>query len=122
MATTKVISAIVRWAPAVIWAGMIFLLSSYNTLPGPDIIWWDFIVKKGAHMFMYGGLFFWIQRGINYQTTKPRYTVAMLATIAYAFTDEYHQSFIMGRTALLSDIGYDFIGASLVMLKLKKLI
>lgn len=73
-------------------------------------------------MFVYGGLFFWIQRALQLETQKPHYVLAMLLTIAYALTDEYHQSFIMGRTALLTDVGYDFIGASLVLLKLKNLI
>jgi VanZ family protein len=122
MGKTTIINQIGRWAPPIIWAVIIFLLSSYNTLPGPDIIWWDFIVKKGAHMFMYGGLFFWIQRALNFEKKESHYLLAMMITIAYAFTDEFHQSFIIGRTALLSDIGYDFIGASMVMLKLKKLI
>lgn len=122
MAHQKIVTLLSLWLPPIIWAGMIFWLSSYNTLPGPEIIWWDFLFKKCAHMFVYGGLFFLVQRAYNHEKTPPSYILPMVLTIAYAFTDEIHQSYVMGRTALLSDIGYDTIGASLVMLKLKQLI
>ena len=111
-----------RYAPPVIWAVLIFFLSSYNTLPGSQIIWWDFIFKKSAHICMYAGLFFWIQRAINFDKTKTNYRLAFILTFLYALSDEYHQSFIIGRSSLPSDIGYDMLGASLVWLKLKDLV
>lgn len=122
MAIQKTITLLSRWAPPILWAAFIFFLSTYNTLPGPQIIWWDFIFKKSAHMGVYAVLYFLVYRAINFEAKTKNAFIPMLFTIAYAFTDEYHQSFIVGRTALLSDIGYDFIGASLTMLKLKKLI
>ncbi|MFC1653659.1 VanZ family protein [Patescibacteria group bacterium] len=113
---------VIRWIPPIIWSGVIFALSSYSTLPGPKIIWWDFVFKKSAHMFMYAVLFLLIQRSINWKNKIKRYSLSMILTILFAFSDEYHQSFVLGRTALLSDVGYDSLGASLMLLKLKHLI
>lgn len=107
-----------RWAPPIAWAIVIFLLSSFSTLPGPSLVWWDFVLKKTAHMTEFGILFFLIQRSLNWRTSKPRYWPAFLLTVLYALSDEYHQSFTPGRTPLITDVGYDSLGSFLVYLKL----
>lgn len=122
MSKKKITNILSRWLPPLFWAAFIFSLSSYSTLPGPNIVWWDFILKKSAHMFVYAVLFFLIQRAINLEAKKPKYTFAMSLTLLYAISDELHQSYVFGRTALPSDIGFDMIGASLTMLKIKKII
>ena len=122
MAKQKILENINRFLPPVLWAYLIFSFSSTSTLPGAQIVWWDFITKKMAHMGIYAVLFFLIQRAYNWDRKIKSYKLSMLLTLLYAISDEYHQSFIPGRTALPTDVGYDMIGASLTFLKLKNLI
>jgi VanZ family protein len=44
----------------------------------------------------------------------------MLFGLAFALSDEYHQSFVLGRTAKLMDVGFDSIGMFLAYLRLKQ--
>lgn len=115
----KIPTFINRWSPPILWALLIFTASSLSTIPGAKIIWWDFIIKKSGHMFLFGTFFFLSQRATNWQQDTKKYLLPLLITIIYAALDEYHQSFVQGRTALPSDIGYDTLGASLVYLRLK---
>lgn len=72
----------------------------------------EHIIRKIAHFFIYMLMSFWLISFIN--TYKMRYkTKIVLCTIigiAYASLDEFHQSFILGRTALISDIIIDTVG------------
>ena len=111
-----------RWGPIIIWAGVIFTFSSISTLPKAEIIWWDFILKKSAHIIEYAIFFLLLIRALN--PTSPKklmpqsvksktWLIAFVVAILYALTDEYHQSFVPGRTAKLTDVGFDIIGAIL---------
>ena len=95
-----------KWGPVIIWAGLIFLVSSIPTLPKTEIIWWDFILKKSAHMIEYGIFYFFLIRALGKRGTL----LAFIMAILYACSDEYHQSFVPGRTATLRDVGFDIIG------------
>ncbi len=73
----------------------------------------DHIVRKNAHAFMYmvlailvcGALFSYNKSG------KGMIIYILFICLFYAVTDEFHQSFIPGRTSLVSDILVDFMGA-----------
>ena len=73
----------------------------------------DFIIRKNAHGFMYmvlaflvGSVFFsFNKRG------KDAIVYILFICLLYAVTDEFHQSFIAGRTSLVSDVFVDFGGA-----------
>lgn len=108
--------------PPILWAYLIYSFSNRSTVPGAGVVWWDFILKKSAHMTIYSILFYLVQRAINWNKTKKTYFSSLIITFVYAVTDEFHQSFIPGRTSLPTDVGYDMIGASLTMLKLKNII
>lgn len=114
------------YTPVAIWAGLIFWFSSQQTLPGPEDVMWNFFFKKIAHIFVYAGLYFWIFRAFAL-TLSPKdkriiFYAPLFLTILYALSDEIHQSYVSGRTATLRDVGYDFLGASIVMLRKFKLI
>ncbi len=67
------------------------------------------LVSKLAHVAEYtvlGGLIQWAM-GIR------RAWPAWLMTIAYAATDEFHQSFVPGRTARMTDVLIDAAGAAI---------
>lgn len=113
------------WVPVIVWLAVIFTLSSFPTLPSPKIIWWDFILKKSAHMIEYGILYFLLFRAfasdfklqnleLKNQNRQIKINLAVsvfIFTLLYAFSDEFHQSFVPGRHAALMDVGFDFTGA-----------
>ncbi len=99
---------------------MIYVFSSQKALPGPNDVFFNFVFKKCAHIFVYAGLYFWIFRGLaltlnHHNHAHTIYYLPLVLSVAYALTDEFHQSLVLGRTATLRDIGYDFLGASIAM-------
>ena len=103
-----------RWGPVFIWAGLIFGLSSMPTLPKVGFLWWDFAAKKSAHMLEYAMLMYLLIRA------RLPWSKALMLGIAYAVSDEIHQSFVLGRTSKLTDVGFDTMGM-LLSLQLIKL-
>ena len=118
----KIVTIISIWGPVVVWAGIIFWFSSWTTLPGSSVFVWDFALKKTAHMGMYAGLIYWIQRALHWKTDKRYWLMAGLLTVLYAISDEYHQTLVPGRTGLPMDVGFDSLGAYLGYLKIKNLL
>lgn len=113
-------SVIGRWLPVVLWASVIFAFSSLPQTQVGGFFLTDFIIKKTAHVSEYAILF-----ALIYRATKGKLLLAFALTIFYAATDEFHQSFVPGRTAKVYDvIGFDLAGASIaayVLWKLKQL-
>ena len=78
----------------------------------------DYPVRKAAHMTEYAILAIlvaacvaaWPIRG------KRLYFIAILVTILYACTDEFHQLFVPGRAGQLKDVLIDTIGGCFGML------
>ena len=72
----------------------------------------SFIVRKGAHMFLFcvlGILFFGsVYNGDNILKSV---FIALLLAFLYACSDEYHQTFVVGRTGQFNDVLIDFSGA-----------
>lgn len=72
----------------------------------------SFTVRKGAHMFLFcvlGILFFGsVYNGDNILKSV---FIALLLTFLYACSDEYHQTFVVGRTGQFKDVLIDFSGA-----------
>jgi VanZ family protein len=104
-----------RWAAVIAWMGWIFFLSSRPDLPNfaPGL---PGLEEIGGHLTVYGvlaALLWWALRG-----SAVRYpaTWALVLAVSYGATDEFHQSFVPGRTMSLSDLMVDLIGASAVLL------
>lgn len=102
-----------RYLPTLMWMALIFALSSISTLPGPEQISWDFVLKKGAHMFVYAVLFRLALRSVAWkrQPHKRDYLISFALVLLYALSDEWHQSFTPGRSPKWYDIAYDMWGA-----------
>jgi len=79
-----------RWIPVVLWAGVIFGLSSIPSL-GTGLGVWDLVLRKLAHLAEYAVL------GALVYRAAPRVPVAIGLAAAYAATDEWHQTFVRGR-------------------------
>lgn len=113
--------------PPILWASLIFFLSSKQNLPGFSVSALDFFFKKLAHMFVYAVLYFLLSRGVDLvvnkkSNSKAKIFLPMVLVLCYALSDEIHQSFIPNRYATLRDVGYDILGSSLVVLKKYKYI
>jgi VanZ family protein len=82
-------------------------LSSISDRPGVD---WLPIGDKIAHVALYGVLggalawSRWSERG------RPVHAVLLGLGLLYAVSDEWHQSFVPGRTASLADLAADAVG------------
>jgi len=99
------------WLPVLIWAGIIFWLSSIPNLKSN--LEYDFILRKIAHAVEYFILTF-----LLYRAFKGSYKINIFylfiypATLSliYAASDEFHQSFIPGRSASVRDVFIDAMG------------
>jgi VanZ like family len=91
------------WLPVVLWAGLIFALSSIPHL-GTGLGTWDLILRKCAHMTEYAVLAALLVRAIGREL--PAFFVGVL----YAASDEVHQSFVRGRHAAPLDVAIDSVG------------
>lgn len=72
----------------------------------------SFIVRKGAHMFLFcvlGILFFGSM--YNGDNILRSVFIALVSAFLYACSDEYHQTFIVGRSGQFDDVLIDFSGA-----------
>jgi len=98
------------WFPVLIWAGIIFTLSSIPNLESG--LKQDFFLRKIAHILEYAILTFLLFRaGISagWQIKKAIFFSIIIAFL-YALSDEYHQTFVFGRKGRLKDVGFDSIG------------
>jgi len=105
---------ILAWLPPVFWMGLIFFLSSFHKLQASSIPWEDFITRKTAHFLEYTVLYFLYYRSFKKTTRYPLSKILVLSlvlTVLYAFSDEYHQTWVTGRTGRPFDVGVDSCGA-----------
>jgi VanZ family protein len=96
--------AVRAWLPAVGWAALIFALSSRPTLPVDLHLGRD----KIAHFAAYAVLGFFLARAR--QASGLSAVAAALLGVAYAASDEWHQSFVPGRSAEVADWLADALG------------
>lgn len=69
------------------------------------------IVRKGAHMTEYAILGFLLVGALEIRHLAILWLVAWMVAIAYAGTDEFHQTFVPGRSGELRDVYVDSAGA-----------
>jgi VanZ family protein len=91
------------WLPVVLWAGLIFGLSSVPDL-GTGLGTWDLVFRKIAHFCEYAILGALLLRALGREVP----TIAV--GVAYAATDELHQHFVPGRHAAVRDVAIDAAG------------
>jgi len=98
------------WFPVLIWALVIFILSSIPNLQSG--LEQDFVLRKIAHILEYAILNFLLIRAFTAEGLGYKKAIISSAIIAmlYAFSDEYHQTFVFGREGKLKDVGIDSIG------------
>ena len=115
-------SAILRWLPALAWMALIFVLSSRSDLPTPPGPVLERLFERGGHAAIYAVLAILLERAL----ALPRggKLAALVFTMLYAASDEFHQSFVPGRTPSVADGVADLVGAlcGLYALRLRSLL
>ena len=126
-----------RYAPLVLWAGLIFMdsgnvLSAAHTSLLLRAVRWLFpnvrdeslavfhlLVRKAGHLTEYAILATLAARafrGSSHDLLRRHwFWVSLMLAIAYALTDEFHQSFVPSRTASIYDSMIDSVGALIAL-------
>jgi uncharacterized protein YfiM (DUF2279 family) len=106
-----------RWVPALFMMVIIFLISSLPAYRIPYFGEYDVLIKKFAHALGYAML------GLAYFYALPRrisvthkVILAFMMAILFALSDEFHQSFVEGRTSSLNDVVIDGCGTILALI------
>ena len=105
---------------AIIWMGLIWLLSSQSVLNVGLSGLSDILFKKSAHIVVYAilGLLL-VKLLLGYRKWNMREDVFVFAGmlilvffigVLFSISDELHQSLVPGRTSSVIDIGIDIIG------------
>lgn len=102
--------------PLIIWAFLIFLGSSLPSAKASDNGLVDFAAHKLVHLFEYGVLYFLYYRStVNdlWEKRPDKIFQALLFVALFGAFDEYHQSFVPGRSSRVVDVLIDFVGGIL---------
>jgi len=121
-----------RYGPLVVWAALIFIgsgsaLSASNTSVILRPVLWlfphaseatlaliHFLVRKAAHFTEYAILALFAARAFRTSAREFLRTrwfwVSLLCVVAYSLSDEFHQSFVLSRTASIYDSMIDSVG------------
>lgn len=105
------LEALWTWGPSVGVMAAIFFLSSRPALPVPP--GYD---DKVAHAVAYGTLALAVLHGLTGAWRRRPSLSQAIAAVAvatlYGITDEFHQSFVPGRTTDALDVAADAVGAA----------
>jgi len=121
MAGTALRRLVTHWLPLILWAGVIFALSSRPVMPhvGPKVNDTDYLFDYAAHAAEFGvlcGLAWRAFRGSTAEwLSRAPAQAAWVASALYAILDEGHQVLVPGRMATLPDLLVDVAGATLVV-------
>ncbi len=104
-----------RWGTVLLWAALIFILSAQPSL-GTNLGVWDYIMRKSAHMAEYAVFFLLLRRALSSHVREGTATLlAVFIALGYAASDEWHQTFVPGRSGKVLDVGFDFAGIVLAL-------
>jgi VanZ family protein len=132
------------WLPALIWMALIFSASSdansfahssriigpllhwlFPQMPDDTMYFIVLVVRKCAHLTEYAVFALLLWRALRKpMKNDPRPWIwrearlALLIVALYAASDEFHQSFVPTRTALVSDVFVDTAGGAAGLLAL----
>jgi VanZ family protein len=99
------------WLPPLVWMAIIFAFSARHGgghLPAAEIV-----LRKLGHVTGYLILTLFGVRALRRSGVASAVPVAAAAALAYAASDEWHQSFVPGRTATPRDVAIDAVGIAL---------
>lgn len=95
------------------WMCLIFLVSNRTSLPQPPGLT-PMITASLGHFSVYfvlAILVWWVLGGFGLDG-RPRWMLAFALAVLYGVSDEWHQSFVPGRTPDILDVLIDALGAA----------
>lgn len=105
----KIKKQIIYLILAAIWGIFIFYLSSIPNLNSGLPTFYDFVLRKLAHIFVFFVLTYLTANALN-STKRLHLSFIILAIVYYAFLDEFHQTTVINRSGNYIDILIDSIG------------
>jgi VanZ family protein len=105
--------AIFRFGPPLALMAIIFAFSAQPDL-GTGLGTWDTVLRKAAHMAEYGLLWWLWRRALAHRPPAAAFAAAI--TLAYAVSDEWHQTFVTGRHGSPWDVAIDMAGVAIAAL------
>ena len=106
MRSYEVLPTLKRCLPPLALMAIIFALSAQPDL-NSGLGGWDTVLRKLAHAFAFGLLWWLWLRALG------RSWLAAAITLAYAAGDEWHQSFVQGRVGSPLDVAIDAAGIAI---------
>ena len=105
------VRALAAWLPAIVIAAIIFTLSAQPNLRVTEGLT-DLVLRKLAHLAVFGLLAAGGVRGLTFHGLAGRAALVGAAAIAtaYAVSDEFHQTFVTGRSGSPIDVAIDVVG------------
>jgi VanZ family protein len=107
-------SKLLAWLLVVGWMAIIYAFSAQahsgeitEAVLGPA----NLLVRKAAHMTEYCILYILLRHAFLLTDARKSSFWPFLIAALYAATDEYHQIFVPGRSATVSDVLIDSMGA-----------
>ena len=100
------IQALVRWAPATVWAAFLFYLSSRSVLSVPSLP----IGDRVGHFVLFAVLGNALAWGARRWRRHLSEVVLLLLGVVFAATDEWHQSMVPPREPSVADFVADALG------------
>jgi VanZ family protein len=108
-----ILRGFLRWLPAILVMAVIFFASSLPSYEVPDFGFLDAVIKNGGHFAGYALLALAFSYALPRRLSRlERMLVAIALALMYALSDEFHQSFVPGRSPSWFDILIDGLGAS----------
>lgn len=106
--------------PPLAMMALIFMLSGQ---PGDNVDrpWWDVVLRKGAHVTEYAILTALWWRALRALGVRRPLLAALAVSVAYAVTDEFHQTFVDGRHGTPVDVLIDAIGMTIAAVLILRL-
>jgi len=109
------------WLLVFLWCGVIYYLSSVPSLRSDFSDNTDLVLRKFAHITEFAILTALFFRAAFQSFDKKRALLyAVLFAVTFAVTDEYHQTFVLGRSGNLRDVFIDSLGIFLSVFLIDK--
>jgi VanZ family protein len=94
------------------WMGFIFYLSSLPNIPYLGHGWYTGFRDVAGHFTVYAVLAVLWERALAWAGVRRAERWAFIIAVIYGLSDEFHQSFVPGRSSDLFDVATDAAGAA----------
>ena len=105
----------VRWGAPLLWMGFIFYLSSLPSVLYLGDGWYIELRDVAGHFAVYAVLALLWERALAGAGAARPARWAFIIALLYGFSDEFHQSFVPGRSSDLFDVMTDAAGAAFAL-------